>query len=205
MSGYFLITIAPYDTKTLSLNITSNGIVDVWFTIPDTIAVQSTAPQMQYSDSVPTTMMASSVFNQYFCCWKDRIDCAFNIVGGFLNIAEVIAEAGQIVGLSASTTGAGATAGLMLAGLSVTAEILVNLSSCIVSTIRDKVDDIAETNCMGEEFVTPYDNAFFKGFSTTQSVIGCLSGVGLWGGIIDVLGSIAKVGKFIKALDYVLS
>ena len=205
LSGYFLITIAPYETKTLSLNITSNGIVDVWFTIPDTIAVQSTAPQMQYSDSVPTTMMASSVFNQYFCCWKDRIDCAFNIVGGFLNIAEVIAEAGQIVGLSASTTGAGATAGLMLAGLSVTAEILVNLSSCIVSTIRDKVDDIAETNCMGEEFVTPYDNAFFKGFSTTKSVIGCLSGVGLWGGIIDVLGSIAKVGKFIKALDYVLS
>ena len=205
LSGYFLITIAPYETKTLSLNITSNGIVDVWFTIPDTIAVQSTAPQMQYSDSVPTTMMASSVFNQYFCCWKDRIDCAFNIVGGFLNIAEVIAEAGQIVGLSASTTGAGATAGLMLAGLSVTAEILVNLSSCIVSTIRDKVDDIAETNCMGEEFVTPYDNTFFKGFSTTQSVIGCLSGVGLWGGIIDVLGSIAKVGKFIKALDYVLS
>ena len=205
LSGYFLVTIAPYETKTLSLNITSNGIVDVWFTIPDTIAVQSTAPQMQYSDSVPTTMMVSSVFNQYFCCWKDRIDCAFNIVGGFLNIAEALAVAGQIVGLSASTTGAGATAGLILAGISVAAEILANLSSCIVSKIRDKVDDIAETNCMGEEFVTPYDNAFFKGFSTTQSVIGCLSGVGLWGGIIDVLGSIAKVGKFIKALDYALS
>ena len=204
LSGYFLVTIAPYETKTLSLNITSNGIVDVWFTIPDTIAVQSTAPQMQYSDSVPTTMMASSVFNQYFCCWKDRIDCAFNIVGGFLNIAEALAVAGQIAGLSASTTVAGATAGLMLAGISVAAEILANLSSCIVSKIRDKVDDIAETNCMGEEFVTPYDNAFFKGFSTVQSVIGCLSGIGLWKVIIDVLG-VTKVGKFIKALDYVLS
>ncbi|MBQ5892298.1 MAG: T9SS type A sorting domain-containing protein [Bacteroidales bacterium] len=205
LSGYFLITIAPYETKTLSLNITSNGIVDVWFTIPDTIAVQSTAPQMQYSDSIPPTMMASSVFNQYFCCWKDRIDCAFNIVGGFLNIAEALAVAGQIAGLSISTTGAGATLGLMLAGVSVTTEILANLSSCIVSKIRDKVDDIAETNCMGDEFVTPYDNAFFKGFSTTQSVIGCLSGFGIWRVIIDALGSIAKVGKFIKALDCVLN
>ncbi|MEE0900428.1 MAG: T9SS type A sorting domain-containing protein, partial [Bacteroidales bacterium] len=144
LSGYFFVTVAPYETKTLSLNITSNGIVDVWFTIPDTIAVQSTAPQMQYSDSIPPTMLVvNQSFGQQYCCWKDRISCVFDIVNIGLDVADFVT-------------------------LGVDARIA--LANCITSSLSEIHNSISDSYCVGEE-TPPNAWELWQSFSGKQSIV----------------------------------
>lgn len=204
LSGYFLMTLAPYETKTLSLNITSSGSVDVWFTIPDTIAIQSTAPQMQYSDSIPPTMLAGNTFSQYYCCWKDRIDCVLGGIDGLLNIGEILADAGEIAGVTITVTGAGSVAGAPITTISIAAEQIIAISSCYLSMLSDKLDKISNTYCGGEESSDLMDilnNPVFNGISNTSTIMNCLSGIGLLG----KLKKINKAKEFVEGLSKVIT
>lgn len=147
LSGYFLMTLAPYETKTLSLNITSSGIVDVWVTIPDTIAIQSQSPQMQYSNSIPPTMLAGNTFSQYYCCWKDKITCVFDIIGMGLDLADIIT-----LGLDAR----------------------IALASCITSSLSTIHSIISDTYCAGENATPPTAWDAWQDFSGKQSIVSTL-------------------------------
>ena len=206
LSGYFLVTVAPYETKTLSLNITSNGVVDVWFTIPDTIAVQSTAPQMQYSDSITPTMMASNSLTQHLCCWKERIDCVLGGIDGLLNVGELLANAGMIAGVTITVTGAGAAAGATTTAISIAADQIIAISSCFLSMLSDKIDNLSNTYCVGEGSSSNaldgfFNNPVFSGLSTTSTIINCASSIGLLG----KLKKINKAKEFIEGLSNIIT
>ena len=205
LSGYFFVTVAPYETKTLSLNITSNGIIDVWFTIPDTIAVQSTAPQMQYSDSIPITMMAGNSLVQNLCCWKERITCAINVVKNTAEIRKIIRTAviaaSTVAGAVGGSTagGAGATAGAVVGGIASTVltAYIESITNCIVGKLEEKTQEVIETYCVDEEHSLPQMNDIFKIIDLPGIAISCIKESALW----SSLKSIAKIKKLSSHLD----
>ena len=193
LSGYFFVTVAPYETKTLSLNITSNGDVDVWFTIPDTIAVQSTAPQMQYSDSIPTMMLSQSTAQQY-CCWKEKITCLLDLAGLALDIEGIIST-GLSFAVTAETAGAGALT-LVLNALK------ENIANCVLSSLQLAHEQISETYCAGDDSSSPlldilFDNKITNGIDLTGKIISCAKNFG----ILEILGSANKFVKFVKGIE----
>ena len=205
LSGYFFVTVAPYETKTLFLNITSNGIVDVWFTIPDTIAVQSTAPQMQYSDSIPITMMAGNSLVQNLCCWKERITCAINVVKNTAEIRKIVRTAviaaSTVAGAVGGSTagGAGATAGAVVGGIASTVltAYIESITNCIVGKLEEKTQEVIETYCVDEEHSLPQMNDIIKMIDLPGIAISCIKQSALW----SSLKSIAKIKKLSSHLD----
>ena len=89
-SNYFFLTLKPYETRDLQLSITATGTVDVWFTLPDTIAALR-APMTQ------PMMAKSSSWGGYardsYCCVKDHISCILDIASEALDIIDLIADA----------------------------------------------------------------------------------------------------------------
>ena len=92
-SNYFFITMAPYETRRISLHITTTESVDVWFTLPDTVETL-TNPAINISPQQRFLIANASDWGQYaryeYCCVKDHISCVLNLVGDMLDIAGVI-------------------------------------------------------------------------------------------------------------------
>lgn len=83
-SNCFLINLAPFETKTLSLKITSVGSLDVWMTVPS-----ETVPPLTFNDERGLRDM--------YCCAKDWITCRLDII---CNVTDWV---GLITGIAPGT------------------------------------------------------------------------------------------------------
>ena len=139
-SNYFFLTLAPYETRTLTLDLTATGSVDVWFTIPDTI------PPLQYpaidtvSFPLPLMMKSSGLGNyvrEWYCCVNDNVQCALSEITTVLDFVGIITNALSI--------GAPETAAPVIADLA------VNLAACISGSLSNINQVMSFTFCHNEQ------------------------------------------------------
>ena len=86
-SNYHYITLAPYETRTLELEIEADGEVEAWITVPDTI------PPMyipQPNDPEPDPSDSNTTLRERYCCVKDRIDCVVDLVATGIDLASTL-------------------------------------------------------------------------------------------------------------------
>ena len=80
-SNYFFMTLAPYETKTISINITSNEVINVQTTIPD----EMPAMILPDSDSMLTILnRTDKSFSDWYCCVKDDYECEIEVARDLL-------------------------------------------------------------------------------------------------------------------------
>ena len=72
-SNFFFLNLAPFETKTLTLKITSNEPVEVWMTVPSDIIRSVNFVENRYSEAE-------------YCCVADKITCVSSIVCAGLDI-----------------------------------------------------------------------------------------------------------------------
>ncbi len=74
-SNYFFMNFAPFETKTLSFQITADEILDVWITIPDGV-IQ------------PLVFIPNRGFVDSFCCVQDKVSCILDLFCNVLDLAD---------------------------------------------------------------------------------------------------------------------
>ncbi|MBP5547129.1 MAG: T9SS type A sorting domain-containing protein [Bacteroidales bacterium] len=150
-SNYFFLTLAPFETRTLSLILETSVSVDVWFTSPDTIA--SLSFPLVDTTFQPTLLMAkASLFGKNFrdsyCCVKEGVECVVNFTANMLDITSTI---------SSIIPGAQGAA------------VALGVSSCIASVINATLPVFDKVYCNGIGEDVEIDELLIK---TTPSVIG---------------------------------
>ena len=80
-SNYFFLTLAPFETKTVSFKITADEIINVWMTVPD--------------DSCPPLVLSSErgcrgSNRSWYCCMQEQIQCTLNLICSSLSIASMV-------------------------------------------------------------------------------------------------------------------
>ncbi len=149
-SGYFFTDLAPNSTKNITLNITSNETIEVWFTMPDTwnpiTAPQEVSPYMQRSST-------GYGLRDSYCCIKESVECVGNIIG------DVVGFANKIAGLT----------GIPQAKA-------LSIADCAIGTINTVISVVGENVC-GENDV---EKSFYErlkdiknGISISGLVVGC--------------------------------
>lgn len=86
-SNYFMIPLAPNETKRIELSLTTTEPVEVYITAPDTIS-----PVRMDDDG--------SYLRDYYCCIKDKISCVLNMAGYVEDVLSVFAPAFPEFGLA---------------------------------------------------------------------------------------------------------
>ena len=77
-SNFFYANIAPFETKSLFLNITSDEPIDVWMTVPnDTVQ--------------PITLIPNRGRGQY-CCHAEQVQCVLDVACGVIDLANLVAS-----------------------------------------------------------------------------------------------------------------
>ena len=76
-SNYFCLNLAPFEEKTIKLNITANELLDVWVTTP--------------ADTIPP-LFGTQNRSGSFCCVTDKIACLLDIVCGATDLASLISN-----------------------------------------------------------------------------------------------------------------
>lgn len=84
-SNYFLLSIAPYESLVLQLQIQSTDSIEVWFKAPDSSPVlrRSTNKNSSQSGLLNSPIPFNSIRDEY-CCVVDKISCILS-VGSFLS------------------------------------------------------------------------------------------------------------------------
>lgn len=100
-SNYFFSTIAPYETKKMSLTIAATDYVDVWFSIYDTmIPLLDQTKNPKGKRFINAELLESK---EGLCCVKEQVECTMDLVCHGLDRASILimdgALAGAIVGL----------------------------------------------------------------------------------------------------------
>lgn len=176
-TNYSCVNIPPNCTKTIKLVITSDEVVDIWFTMPN---MWITYCSEEYdNDHRMTAHKARSIIEDYYCCYKEHLECflenvstACDIVSPILAVAAPwLASVRPDIGLAAEL-----------------AAIEVGLTGCLTSLTNDGLKTFGTTLCESES-----DNALERlkaglraanstSFSVS-SIISCvgtvLSGLGL--------------------------
>ena len=86
-SNYLFVNIAPLSTKEISITLTAQETVDVWFTAPDYWNTYSDIPDLMLSRSSKDT----SPNNTWFCCYKDRIECIGTVIANSTSLINSVA------------------------------------------------------------------------------------------------------------------
>lgn len=91
-SNFFLLNLAPFETKTLTLKINSNEAVNVWMTVPN--------------ETISPINFINDRYDSWFCNHADKISCIVNAIGGLLDLASLIPGTGSLIGLGSCFTDA---------------------------------------------------------------------------------------------------
>ena len=193
LSNYFLLSFAPYETKTLSLEITSSGTVDVWFTLPDTITEITHPSLAPLSNSVMPAMKVKASFAEHYCCAKEKITCILDAINLGLNIEQLITDAAMGIGVGVAVGGAVTGAGTVV-GAKITASALIiekksEIVSCVTSSLSVMHGQISEWVCLDDGNENPNLWDKIQDFSSKQSIVstilGCVGNkvnIAKWGG-----------------------
>lgn len=96
-SNYFFFTIAPYETKILSLSITTVDSVDVWFTLPDTVpnslfsSIDLVHQHLQLHGNKSDDWLDH--FRDNYCCVRENIECVITLISNTLDIGSLLLDA----------------------------------------------------------------------------------------------------------------
>ena len=92
-SNYFYTNIAPYDTKTLHLTIYTREVdTYAYFTVPEewhSYSIESNSSQFQAK-----ARFARSSSREWYCCYRERIECVADIIVNGLDIASLFSVPG---------------------------------------------------------------------------------------------------------------
>ena len=146
-SNYFFLTMAPYETRTLSLEIATSAYVDVWFTLPDTIP-PLVSPTFDTMPQPLLMMSKSSKSSNGICCVKEQLECSIDLFCHYLDRGSIISmDAAIAAGLisigtinPALLTGAGAIAGI---------SALEGAFACMCSFLSSEFKIIGNVSCNG--------------------------------------------------------
>ena len=153
-SNYFFTNLAPGETKTLRLTISTSEVdAFAYFTLPEewpSYSIESGSPQF-----MAKARFASAKSESWYCCYRDRIECVANIICNGLDIASLF-------------SGVGPNA--------------VNIASCAAGGMNQVLtaagDHYCGKNDVEGDFVKKVNN-IVKGINVAAVLTGCASAFGV--------------------------
>lgn len=141
-SNYLFVNLAPLSTKEISITLTAQETVDVWFTAPDYWDTYSDIPDLVQTRAPKGT----SPNNTWFCCYKDRIEC----------VGTVIANSTSLINSVVS-----------LFPVKNQAQLTIALTDCVAQFGNKMISNIGDQFCNDDHVETE----FWKKLNLAASVI----------------------------------
>lgn len=174
-SNFFFSTIAPYETKKLSLTIVAADFVDVWFSLYDTMA-----PLLGQTKNPTGQRFLNAKFlksKEGLCCVKEQVECTMDLICHGLDRASIMimdgALAGAIVGLGTFNPEILAGSGFLM-GVSE----LSGASSCMCSSFSTGTKIIGNISCDDNDGSSVYEKIrsalVNNNKSTEKTLFNCL-------------------------------
>ncbi len=174
-SNYHYITLAPYETRTLELEIESNEEVEVWITIPDTIP-PIYIPNPNEPEPDPSNPNLS--WRDQFCCVKDKVDCIIDAVSTGFDLASTLS-------------------GVFAPGTPVAT--ITSVANCIFSMFNFAYSNIGARLCPNQ-----VNDLITEGLNTVKAPLSLASmGVGCFSAMKNALGINFIAGGGTRALEQI--
>ena len=161
-ANYFLVTIAPYATKTIQLSITSNDSVELWISLPDSIPAINVSFE---NESYRNLLQPDTKSGDRYCCAADMIQCVLSITADVLDIASLVSAISTIL---MAETGVGAIVGGA-------ATISTMVTNCVVSAASVIHSNISTMLCSENDLAFPKLAMAAAVNSFVGSLSGCLT------------------------------
>lgn len=153
-SNYFYTNIAPGETKTVRLTISTREVdAFAYFTLPEewpSYSIESESPKF-----MAKARFASAKSESWYCCYRDRIECVANIICNGLDIASLFSVPGPTA---------------------------VNIASCVAGGMNQVLTAAGDTYCgkndVKGDFVKKVNNVV-KGINITAALTSCASAFGV--------------------------
>ena len=153
-SNYFYTNIAPGETKTVRLTISTREVdAFAYFTLPEewpSYSIESESPKF-----MAKARFASAKSESWYCCYRDRIECVANIICNGLDIASLFSVPGPTA---------------------------VNIASCVAGGMNQVLTAAGDTYCgkndVEGDFVKKVNNVI-KGINITAALTSCASAFGV--------------------------
>ena len=153
-SNYFYTNIAPGETKTVRLTISTREVdAFAYFTLPEewpSYSIESESPKF-----MAKARFASAKSESWYCCYRDRIECVANIICNGLDIASLFSVPGPTA---------------------------VNIASCVAGGMNQVLTAAGDTYCgkndVEGDFVKKVNNVV-KGINITAALTSCASAFGV--------------------------
>ena len=182
-AGYFVIDLAPYETKTISFSITSSQIIELWLSLPNewNPIYAFSNDRMFYSEDIYSDGHRNQISDRSnFCCWHDGFEAGLSAFSG---VAGTVAMIGFFMPDLLTTAGAGiAEIASLSSGLLGT---LSGIAAAIWCQDNPPQDWLSQNKGNLASFLGNTLNAATKLFRKAR-VIGAVSAVG--GPILDFYG-----------------
>ena len=174
-SNYHYITLAPYETRTLELEIESNEEVEVWITIPDTIP-PIYIPNPNEPEPDPSNPNLS--WRDQFCCVKGTVDCIIDAVSTGFDLASTLS-------------------GVFAPGTPVAT--ITSVANCIFSMFNFAYSNIGARLCPNQ-----VNDLITEGLNTVKAPLSLASmGVGCFSAMMNALGINFIAGGGTRALEQI--
>ena len=174
-SNYHYITLAPYETKTLELEIKANDNVEVWITIPDTIP-PIYIPNPNEPEADPSNPNLS--WRDQFCCVKDKVDCIIDAVSTGFDLASTLS-------------------GVFAPGTPVAT--ITSVANCIFSMFNFAYSNIGARLCPNQ-----VNDLITEGLNTVKAPLSLASmGIGCFSAMMNALGINVIAGGGTRALEQI--
>ncbi|MCI6416998.1 MAG: hypothetical protein MR791_06635, partial [Bacteroidales bacterium] len=174
-SNYHYITLAPYETKTLELEIKANDNVEVWITIPDTIP-PIYIPNPNEPEPDPSNPNLS--WRDQFCCVKDKVDCIIDAVSTDFDLASTLS-------------------GVFAPGTPVAT--ITSVANCIFSMFNFAYSNIGARLCPNQ-----VNDLITEGLNTVKAPLSLASmGIGCFSAMMNALGINVIAGGGTRALEQI--
>ena len=175
-SNYHYITLAPYETRTLELEIEADGEVEAWITVPDTIhPIYIPNP----NEPEPDQSNPNLSWIDQFCCVKGTVDCIIDAVSTGFDLASTLS-------------------GVFAPGTPVAT--ITSVANCIFSMFNFAYSNIGARLCPNQnDLITEGLNTVKAPLSLTSMGIGCFSAM------MNALGINVIAGGGTRALQQITS
>ncbi|MEE1271987.1 MAG: T9SS type A sorting domain-containing protein [Bacteroidales bacterium] len=174
-SNYHYITLAPYETRTLELEIESSEEVEVWITIPDTIP-PIYIPNPNEPEPDPSNPNLS--WRDQFCCVKGTVDCIIDAVSTGFDLASTLS-------------------GVFAPGTPVAT--ITSVANCIFSMFNFAYSNIGARLCPNQ-----VNDLITEGLNTVKAPLSLASmGVGCFSAMMNALGINFIAGGGTRALEQI--
>ena len=165
--NYFPLTLAPYETRKINVNITAKDSVEVLLSLPDCIPITHESSGYPFnSHSLSLSELKNGAKQGSYCCVADKISCVLSSIS---DVADIFAIISALFGAATAETIFGFLAG---EGAAATAAY----ASCVLGALSALNTAIELTYCHGEPTNTPLWRDYFGSVSQLKSLAGGITG-----------------------------